>query len=254
MTSVAVLIPSTTKNRNWKCMRDTYLYHSINSFMDKSSPLYKYKFYIGVDKDDKLYSQFDEKKKIYDLCCQWNNVCIQFYPFKEDIPKGYVTLMWNFLYKKAIEEHHDFYWSCGDDMLYCDDGWLEDCITLLKSTHGLGTAGTYNGNGRIITQFLVTKTHYEIFGRLFHPKIKNWYCDDYMNELYHPHLLHVINDKRCLNVGGEPRYTIEHSAEYFYQNLVKEDKEILFEWMKTHGGIKKYLMNKGKKGKLGLIL
>ena len=101
---VAILIPSTTKNREWNCITDTYLWGSILSFVKTANSEYNYKFYIGVDKDDTIYSDKKQRAKIYDLFSTWNNVNIQFYPFEENIPKGHVTLMWNILYKKAIEE------------------------------------------------------------------------------------------------------------------------------------------------------
>ena len=245
---IAVLIPSTTKKREWNCITETYLFNSIISFVNKSNKSYQYKFYIGVDKDDTIYSVKEQKQKIYQLCRTWDNINIQFYPFEESIPKGHLSLMWNILYKKAIEEHNDYFWACGDDILYYDDGWLEDCIRGIKTTKNLGCAGTYNGNGRIITQFLVSQTHYSIFNFLFNPKIKNWYLDDHLNELYNPHFLHVIN-KRCMNIGGEERYEIEQAP--FYKQLVSEDKEKLVSWIKENGGFNHYL-NAGKR-KIGLL-
>lgn len=249
---VAILIPSTTRNREWFCITDTYLWNSIVSFVNKGNSEYQYKFYIGVDKDDRIYSDKAQRRKIYDLVSTWSNVNIQFYPFEENIPKGHVTLMWNFLYKKSIEEFNDYYWLAGDDIMYLDTGWLESCITNLKNTKGLGTAGCFNGNGRIITQFLLTQTHYAIFNYAFNPKIKNWYCDDYMNELYFPSFLHVTQHK-CINAGGQPRYEIDHSARDFYKGLVEEDREKLFSFIKANGGLTHYLGNKrtGKKPRSG---
>jgi len=244
MTKIGVLIPSTTNMRDWNCITDTYLYKSIISFVSKSNSDYSYKFYIGIDKDDKIYSDKSQRRKIYDLCSTWNHINIQFYPVEEtQAPKGHVTIIWNILYKKAIEEHCDYFWACGDDIIYCDDGWLEDCIQELKKTKHLGTAGTYNGNGRIITQFLVTQTHYAIFNRLFPPQIRNWYCDDYMNELYSPNFLHIVN-KRCINAGGEPRYKVQQAP--FYKDLVKEDKIKLLSFIKTNGGYNHYRGIKGR--------
>lgn len=247
---IAILIPSTTRGREWECITETYLFNSILSFVNKSNKSYNYKFYIGVDKDDPIYSIREQKEKIYSLCRTWSNVNIQFYPYEESIEKGHLSVMWNVLYKKALEEHYDYFWSCGDDILYLDDGWLDDCIQGLKKNKNLGCAGTYNGNGRIITQFLVHKTHYDIFNFLFNPKIKNWYLDDHLNELYHPNFLHVV-PKRCMNIGGEERYTIEQAP--FYKDLVIEDKNKLISWIKVNGGFNHYLAGKGREGKLGLV-
>ena len=184
---IAVIIPSTTNKREWTCMKETYLYNSVRSFIEKYNPNYEYKFYIGVDIGDKIYGIQNEKNKIYELCRSYRNINIQFYPL--NIKKGYVTAIWNELYKKAIQEHHDYYYATGDDIMYCSDGWIDRHIHELKKTNGLGTVGCYNGNGRIITQFMVTKKHWDIFGFMFNPKIVNWFCDDHLNELYSKNLL-----------------------------------------------------------------
>jgi len=249
---IAIIIPSTTNNRDWKCITETYLWNSIISFISKYNPEYEYKFYIGVDKDDEIYTDKKQRQKIYDLCKTWKNVNIQFYPFLEEIPKGHVTLMWNILYKKAIEEFNDYFWITGDDIIYCTDGWLDRCITALKSTKNLGAAGCYNGNSRILTQFLVSQTHYAIFNFAYNPKIKNWGCDDHLHNLYSPNFLHIVPGA-CINAGGDPRYEIDHSYQQKLNNLVKEDRLKLLCWIKANGGYNYYRGNqrttKGKRTK-----
>jgi hypothetical protein len=245
---IAILIPSTTNNRDWNCITETYLWNSIISFISKYNPEYQYKFYVGVDKDDKIYTDKKQRQKIYDLCRTWKNVSVQFYPFDEDIPKGHVSIMWNILYRKAIEEHQDYFYITGDDIIYCSDGWLDRCITALKSTKNLGAAGCYNGNSQILTQFLVSQTHYAIFNFAYNPKITNWFVDNHLHELYSPNFLHIV-EGACINAGGAPRYQIDDSAESFYKDLVEKDKEKLLCWLKTNGGYSSYLGNKRRSKK-----
>ena len=78
---IAILIPSTTNNREWNCITDTYLYKSIISFVSRYNPDYEYKFYVGIDKDDKIYNDKEQRQKIYELCRTWKNINFQFYPF-----------------------------------------------------------------------------------------------------------------------------------------------------------------------------
>jgi len=240
---IAIIIPSTTNNRDWKCITETYLWNSIISFISKYNPEYEYKFYIGVDRDDKIYNDKKQRQKIYELCRTWKNVNLQFYPFLEEIPKGHVSAMWNILYKKAIEEFNDYFYIAGDDIIYCTEGWLDRCITALKSTKNLGAAGCYNGNSHILTQFLVSQTHYAIFNFAYNPKIKNWFVDNHLHELYSPNFLHIV-EGACINAGGAPRYEIDHSAESFYKELVEKDKEKLIYWLKLNGGLGYYLSDK----------
>ncbi len=245
---IAILIPSTTNNRDWKCITDTYLYNSIISFVQRYNPEYEYKFYIGVDKDDKIYSDKKQRTKIYDLCKTWKNIGIQFYPFDEDIPKGHVSIMWNILYKKGIEEHNDYFYITGDDIVYCSDGWLDRCISSLKSTKNLGAAGCYNGNSEILTQFMVSQTHYAIFNFAYNPKIKNWWVDNHLHELYSPSFLHIV-EGACINAGGSPRYKVDYTAKEFYKELVKEDKEKLLCFIKANGGLKLYGNNRSRQSR-----
>ena len=239
---IAILIPSTTNNRDWKCITDTYLYKSIISFVSQYNPDYEYKFYVGIDKDDKIYNDKTQRQKIYELCRTWKNVNFQFYPFDENIPKGHVSIMWNILYKKAIEEFYDYFYITGDDIIYCTPGWLDRCIASLKSTKNLGAAGCYNGNSEILTQFLVSQTHYAIFNFAYNPKITNWYVDNHLHELYSPSFLHIV-EGACINAGGQPRYQVDHSARDFYRQLVIEDKEKLLCFIKANGGLSTYRSN-----------
>jgi hypothetical protein len=238
---IAILIPSTTNNRDWESINETYLYKSIISFVEKRNPDYEYKFYIGVDLDDKIYSRQDEKNKIYELS-KTLNVGLQFYPINKDIHNGYLTHIWNLLYKKSIEEQNDYFFIAGDDIIYMSDGWLDNCIDALTKTKGVGAAGVFNGNGQILTQFLVTKKHYDIFGFAYNPKIKNWFCDTHLHELYSPRFLHIC-EGQAINAGGSPRYQIDYTAQTFYKQLVEEDKVKLLYYIKQNGGLSYYIGN-----------
>ena len=52
MKTIAILIPSTTKFRDWKQMEDTYLYK-----YQKLYTQYQVTYYIGYDFDDPIYSK-----------------------------------------------------------------------------------------------------------------------------------------------------------------------------------------------------
>ena len=238
---IAILIPSTTNNRDWKCITQTYLYNSIISFVAKRNTEYQYKFYIGVDHDDKIYSQQDEKNKIYELSRELN-VGIQFYPIDKNTHQGYLSVIWNLLYEKAIEEKNDYFWVAGDDIIYNSDGWLDNCINALTKTKGLGAAGCFNGNNRILTQFLITKKHFDIFGYCYHPHIKNYGVDDLMHYTYAPRFLHIVPGQ-CINAGGAERYEIDFSYKDKIETLIKEDKEKLLYWVKQNGGLNSYIGN-----------
>ena len=49
---VALIIPSTSKNRDWKIPEDSLLYQMITSFKQTTNEKIECKFFIGVDFDD----------------------------------------------------------------------------------------------------------------------------------------------------------------------------------------------------------
>ena len=74
-----------------------------------------------------------------------------------------------------------------------------------------------------MTQFLVSKKHYEIFNYAFNPNIKNWYCDNYLFELYPKKYINFLTHIVLPNKGGTPRYNIVNMKD-LYKVYVSEDK------------------------------
>ena len=55
----------------------------------------------------------------------------------------------------------------------------------------------------------------DIFGFYFPEEIKNWFCDDWITNVYISKNKYWPIRKRILNKGGEPRYTPEGRGEQF---------------------------------------
>ena len=51
----------------------------------------------------------------------------------------------------------------------------------------------------ILTQTFVSRKHYEIFSQFFTDKIKNWYCDNWINQIYSPDFVYPLHTFRLLN-------------------------------------------------------
>ena len=86
---------------------------------------------------------------------------------------------------------------------------MKDAVTILQSTNNIGVVGPLNNNPRILTQTIVSRKHRELFGYYFPPEILNWFCDDWINEVY-KELNHFYPMQKhfCVNMGGRPRYTV----------------------------------------------
>ena len=55
----------------------------------------------------------------------------------------------------------------------------------------------------------------ELFGYYFPPEIMNWFCDDWINKVYHKmQRLYPLRQHYCKNMGGRPRYHINNDPEF----------------------------------------
>ncbi len=195
--SIAMLIPSTTKFRDWKHMEDTYLYK-----YQKLYTQYKVTYYIGYDFDDPIYSKENQRNKFK---ANW---------IECKFDKGNVVAIWNHLFEQA-KNKFDYYWIVGDDIKYPQKpiGIFELLSNALDKNKGYGIAGCFNGNPKLpMTQFLITDVHYKILGYIFPEEIKNWFCDNWMLMLYKDHTFYFPNIS-ALNTGGMPRYQPIDAAE-----------------------------------------
>lgn len=206
---IGLLVPCTSKGREWKTMRDTYLFHyTLKTFLATRSPEHQYVLYLGYDADDRIFSKKEEQDylRVFD---KW--ITIRFVPLHE--PPGYLTKMWNRLFRMAYDEGCDYFFQCGDDIFFRSQGWINDCIQVLQTNGNVGLTGPDNKNGRILTQAFVSRKHMEIFGSFFPETIVNWGCDDWYNWVYEGHLF-PLKDHLCTNEGGDPRYVINHDASF----------------------------------------
>lgn len=212
---IAILIPSTSKDRNWEKFNDTYLInHTLKTFLITYNQEHEYKFFIGIDKNDKIYDNEIIKKQIIKFISIMKNVSIEFI-YMENVKKGHLTVMWNILYDSALEQNYDYFFQCGDDIEFHTPNWVNDCISVLEKTNGIGVVGPINNNPRILTQSFVSRKHKELFGYYFPPEIINWFCDDWINEIYKKigHF-YPLTQHFCNNVGGQPRYEINNESAF----------------------------------------
>ena len=208
---VAFCIPTTSAGKDWKSIEDSYLFqfNSINT-------QHEITYFIGYDKGDPLFDDASNRSKFK---AQWVEC---------DFEKGHVTAIWNKLYEQALQEGiYDYFWLAGDDISYVEEDWLDALINSLDKTRGVGIAGVYNGNPNLpMTQFLVSPNHHKIFGFAYPDEIKNWYCDDWISEVYPTQLVHYHEEFHCLNSGGEPRYSPDKNDKE-WQNLVARYRIVL---------------------------
>jgi hypothetical protein len=205
---VAFLVPSTSNGRNWNNFRETYLNTILLPSITKLTNSFEIDVYIGIDEDDRLYSNISLPEKYDNLNLIWVKLS------KEH--KGKPTWIWNCLADYAIGyDNHEYLQVCGDDIAFDKrTEWLGLFIKRLKKQNNIGYVSGWSNNDRIPTQFLFHKTHYEIFKWIFPQQIHNWMCDDFIYELYGGSVEDNkktwgvwLKDYKHLNLGGQPRYT-----------------------------------------------
>ena len=76
-----------------------------------------------------------------------------------------------------------------------------------------------------LTQTLVSRKHYNIFQFYFPEEIQNWFCYNWLNDVYINHRF-ILYDYKCGNkikaLPGKSRYTII-TCEGICTNLIKRD-------------------------------
>jgi len=208
---VAFLIPSTSNGRDeWSSAQDTYLWKILCESLEKYTPDHEIKLFIGYDEDDRIYSIAEERLKFR---AKFMNFKIEWFP--QFHKKGKVTMIWNSLAYEALKQEYDYLKVLGDDIrMPNDNGWLGCFINKLKKNENIGFSAGWSNNDAIPTQFLIHKTHINIFDFVYPNEIPNWGCDNWMYDIYPEKYRNWIKSFPLLNVGGQPRYEIQFSETY----------------------------------------
>ena len=232
--STAFLVPSTTRNRDWESIEETYLYNTLLRTLDKHTPPVDISVYIGYDRDDEIYSKEEERLKVNAIFMKFKIVWIEF----ESDP-GNVVAVWNGLMKVALSHGFNWFKILGDDIrLPNDPSWLRVLQKAIVKNNYVGWGAGYSNNDNIATQFLIHRTHWEIFEFVFPPQIKNYFCDDWMNEVYPEKYKIWRKDYPLLNTGGLPRY-IPRNDRKLCDMLVRRHKKEIPEFLNMVAKIKK---------------
>ena len=251
---IALLIITTSNKRDdWQSIKDSYLYNmTLKSFLSTQSKEHQYKLYIGIDEDDRIFDKQYEQDIILKFSKVFTNIEFEFIVYDNNkIKKGHATLMWNILFDKAYSDGYEYFYQCGDDIVFKTNDWVNDSIKILKKIN-IGLTGPINNNNRILTQSFVSRTHMEIFGWYFPIEIKNWCCDDWYNMVYYPEYLYPLHNHFAENNGGAPRYDINNNPKFAVNNKdifsknVNKLREDTLDMAKRHKILIMKYLNKNK--------
>ncbi len=209
--NIAILVPVCSRGQNYENLSSTpFLKYLYPSFL-KHREDYNYTFFIGYDDTDEFYT-----KHINNLLSMCQDVDIKLVELSGCEHKP--ARAWNTLFKKAYDQKYDYFYQIGDDVIM-EDAWTNIFIHHLQNNNNLGVVGgchLANYKGRIasgappvIENAFVHKTHHQIFGTFFDERIDNWYCDDWVTEVYKPDYSIHIKDIFVKNVVMD-RYEIRN--------------------------------------------
>ena len=197
MNKIAFCIPTTSNDRDWTEFNQSYLNRIIGTTIPKT---YNIKLFVGYDNDDKLFSKSENRPDNIE------NILIEWIGFDSEY-KGNPCSIWTALCYEAVRQNYEYLMVCGCDIsMPTDEVWLDIFINKLKENNNVGYSAGWSNNDEIPTQFLLHKTHLDIFGFIFPSQIRNFYCDNFLYELYGEKFGNWMKEYQHLNVGGEPRY------------------------------------------------
>ena len=233
-TATAFLVPSTTRRREWSSIEETYLYSILLKTLNDHPPPVDISIFVGYDDDDPIYSKEEERLKLNSQYLDFNIIWV---PFTSE--PGNVVRIWNGLCIEAMKHGFQWFKILGDDIrLPNDPSWVRVFQKQLKKQNYIGWAAGWSNNDQIATQFMIHKTHWQIFEFVYPPAIKNWYCDDWMFEIYPESYRYLRRDYPLLNVGGNPRYDARHDRK-LCDALLRRHKKDVPEFLNMISKIKK---------------
>ena len=230
---IAVIIPVTSNKCNFISFKDTDLFNILfKSFFTTYNLNLEYKFYLGIDSDDKFYQDNTVQNDINKFINVMKNTSIEFLTI-DSSNKGNVCFIWNELFKKAYIDNYDYFVQIGSDIYFQDKDWVNACIDILKQNKDIGVVGMtdqgrkkYNPNDTLLTQSFVSIKHMEIFGFYYPHEFKNWFIDDWISEIYEKSNKKFIIPHRIYNCGGPPRYNVYGNRSLCDKLLIKYKNNI----------------------------
>jgi hypothetical protein len=245
---IALLIPVCSRSCNFSSIQQTPLHQILYpSFVRTKESQYEYVFYIGMDDDDLFYQQH----KSYFISQGFHIVDLK---GCQHAP----AWAWNQLYAEAVKDISiDYFYQLADDVELVTEGWTSKLIQEINVFNGFGLVGPIDvinyqqrvngGSPLILENVFITRKHYDTFGFLFHPEVKNWYCDQLLTDIYREsNKVKICTDVIIKNNIRDVRYNIivDDKLKNNYASYVQQCRSLLKKKVFSfciYGTNKKYL-------------
>jgi len=209
---VGMLVPMTSRGRDWKSLEDSYfLNHSFPTVIksnrrDSMLNMIDIHWYLAVDEGDLIYSKENLLKSVVNE--KPDHLHIFSWPMEVS---GNICELWNRLFKEAFKDGCSYFYQMGDDIYFypsCSFNWIMSSIECLQMHSNIGVTGPVSHRTVLkLTQCFVHRNHGLIFGMNFFPSgYRNYGVDEWSNYVYQPHHFYWLKNKKYYNCSGLPRY------------------------------------------------
>lgn len=249
MSSIAILVPVCSRNQNYKSFDEIpfvhYLHKSLLSTIDAQ---HEYTIFIGIDSTDTFYVEHFGDFLFLNAP---SNLVIK--PIILQNCEHKPAFAWNKLFQEGYDRGHDYFFQIGDDV-EISGNWTQKFIDSIESLEGIGVAGClekWNEACRkaknqplCLENAFVGRKHYEFFGSFFNPTIENWFCDEWITQVYMPNNVIIHEDLEVKNkvrydghdAVGECkqqdnqsfRYKVKNIEPQEFQAMIRSDRKKVF--------------------------
>lgn len=233
-----MLVPCTSRGKGWKSLEESFLYRRTHETAISTNReamgrgQITFKWFLAVDPDEEIYTQENCDKA-------WPHESFDVTRLRMEVP-GDICFLWNWLFRHAFEAQCDYFYQVGDDIQFYEsscENWVMRSINLLVENMNVGITGPVSHHTILkLTQAMVSRLHFKIFGYFFPPSFRNFGVDQWSNQVYQGKDYMPIEDAKYMNVSGTPRYdTTVYNGHYSVWDLrVRMGRKEIKNWKASH--------------------
>lgn len=137
---------------------------------------------IVFDEGDYFFDSLYYKEIITRMLCSYGHFNVLLYKQKH---RNRILHYWNWMYERAMADKSvTHFYQLNDDFFLHQPGWLTAFSESLNHSMIAFPKDTKKFNCTLPCQIFLDRRHYERFGFLFPPEIKDWHGDTFMGMLY----------------------------------------------------------------------
>eukprot|EP01134_Creolimax_fragrantissima_P001586 CFRG1586T1 len=143
-----------------------------------------------------------------------------------------ITWKYNRLLMDSYEGGCDYMYQYSDDALFVDS-WVDRLVGGLEKQGGFGAGGAHDlRNKNTATLGVASRLHLEMLGYFWSPVFKNWFSDNFLQEVYGEKYFIWPNHVRIQNTQVEgSRYISCDQHKYIYRRVLREARMRIYYWL-----------------------